>query len=94
MTESMCTINPAKYVRGKISLPGDKSISHRSLIFAAIAKGKSKIRSLNTGVDVLSTIACLQKVGVHFQLGRYTVNVNSPGLFETGKNGLPGVRAA
>ncbi|MDD3807616.1 MAG: 3-phosphoshikimate 1-carboxyvinyltransferase [Candidatus Marinimicrobia bacterium] len=78
----MCTINPAKYVRGKISLPGDKSISHRSLIFAAIAKGKSKIRSLNTGVDVLSTIACLQKVGVHFQLGRYTVNVNSPGLFD------------
>jgi len=80
MIKNTCKIIPAERVRGKISLPGDKSISHRALIFAAIAKGKSKIRYLNKGVDVLSTIACLQKVGVHFQLGRYTVNVKSPGL--------------
>ncbi|HAE87594.1 TPA: 3-phosphoshikimate 1-carboxyvinyltransferase [Candidatus Marinimicrobia bacterium] len=80
MIENTCQITPAERVRGNISLPGDKSISHRALIFAAIARGKSKICHLNTGVDVLSTIACLQKVGVHFQLGRYTVNVKSPGL--------------
>jgi 3-phosphoshikimate 1-carboxyvinyltransferase len=80
MSKDTIQITPIPRVRGKISLPGDKSISHRALIFAAIAKGKSKIRYLNTGVDVLSTIACLQKVGVNFQLGRYTVNVKSPGL--------------
>lgn len=80
MIKNTREITPAGRVRGKISLPGDKSISHRALIFAAIAKGKSKIRYLNTGVDVLSTIACLQKLGVNFQLGRYTVTVKSPGL--------------
>ncbi len=82
MNNNTIQITPATRVRGKISLPGDKSISHRALIFAAIAKGKSKIRNLNTGVDVLSTVACLQKVGVNFQLGRYTVNVKSPGLHD------------
>ncbi|HDT12188.1 MAG TPA: 3-phosphoshikimate 1-carboxyvinyltransferase [Candidatus Marinimicrobia bacterium] len=82
MSNKTIEITPAQRVRGSISLPGDKSISHRALIFAAIARGKSKIRYLNTGVDVLSTVACLQKLGVNFQLGRYTVNIKSPGIHE------------
>lgn len=82
MSKKIIEITPAQRVRGSISLPGDKSISHRALIFAAIARGKSKLRYLNTGVDVLSTVACLQKLGVSFQLGRYTVNIKSPGIHE------------
>ena len=49
-------------------------------MFAAIAKGSSKIKHLNIGADALSTIACLQKLGVDFQLGKFTVDVNSPGI--------------
>ena len=74
------TINSVESVRGQITLPGDKSMSHRALMFAAIAKGKSLIRHLNIGADALSTIACLQKLGVTFELGKFTVQVDSPGI--------------
>lgn len=77
---SIKILHSAESVRGQITLPGDKSMSHRALIFAAIAKGDSKIRHLNIGADVLSTIACLQKIGVDFQLGKFTVLVHSPGI--------------
>ncbi len=73
-------ISSVDSVRGQITLPGDKSISHRALMFAAIAKGRSKIKHLNIGADALSTIACLQKLGVNFQLGKFTVDVDSPGI--------------
>ncbi len=73
-------IEPVDSVRGQITLPGDKSMSHRALMFAAIAKGVSKIKHLNIGADALSTIACLQKLGVNFQLGKFTVDVDSPGI--------------
>lgn len=73
-------ISPVDSVRGQITLPGDKSMSHRALMFAAIAKGSSKIRHLNIGADALSTISCLQKLGVNFQLGKFTVDVDSPGI--------------
>lgn len=74
------TITPVESVRGQITLPGDKSMSHRALMFAAIAKGSSKIKHLNIGADALSTIACLQKLGVDFELGKFTVDVTSPGI--------------
>ncbi len=73
-------IEPVERVRGQITPPGDKSISHRALMFAAIAKGRSKIRHLNIGADALSTVSCLQKLGVNFQLGKFTVDVDSPGF--------------
>ena len=73
-------VEPIDSVRGQITLPGDKSMSHRALMFAAIAKGVSKIKHLNIGADALSTIACLQKLGVNFQLGKFTVDVDSPGI--------------
>ncbi|MBN2781476.1 MAG: 3-phosphoshikimate 1-carboxyvinyltransferase [Candidatus Marinimicrobia bacterium] len=74
------TVSPVESIRGQITLPGDKSMSHRALMFAAIAKGCSKIKHLNIGADALSTIACLQKLGVTFQLGKFTVDVESPGI--------------
>lgn len=73
-------VEPVESVRGQITLPGDKSMSHRALMFAAIAKGASKIKHLNIGADALSTVACLQKLGVDFELGKFTVDVNSPGI--------------
>lgn len=51
-------------VDGEIDLPGDKSISHRALIFAAMAEGISTIDNISDGMDVKSTINCLNQLGV------------------------------
>ena len=58
-------INPASSgVRGEITLPGDKSISHRAVIFAAIARGESRIHNFSGGGDNRSTIHAFQTLGV------------------------------
>ena len=51
-------------IKGEIIFPGDKSISHRALMFAALAKGESRISNLSTGVDVQSTRKCLEDCGI------------------------------
>src|SRR5688572_1043628 len=50
-------------VRGTVRVPGDKSISHRALIFAALAKGKSRISHVLDSADVRSTADCLRALG-------------------------------
>ncbi len=62
-----------------VTVPGDKSISHRSLIFAALADGTSTISHLGTGVDVWSTARVLQQMGVRIESGD-PVKVSSGGL--------------
>jgi 3-phosphoshikimate 1-carboxyvinyltransferase len=58
-------ISPASSgVRGEVTLPGDKSISHRAVIFAAIAQGESRIRNFSGGGDNRSTLGALQTLGV------------------------------
>jgi 3-phosphoshikimate 1-carboxyvinyltransferase len=58
-------IHPASSgVRGEITLPGDKSISHRAVIFAAIARGESRIHNFSGGGDNRSTIHAFQTLGV------------------------------
>jgi 3-phosphoshikimate 1-carboxyvinyltransferase len=54
---------PAGPLRGSASLPGDKSISHRALMLAAMARGRSRIEGLSQGRDVDSTAAALQAMG-------------------------------
>ncbi|HMS25507.1 MAG TPA: 3-phosphoshikimate 1-carboxyvinyltransferase [Acidimicrobiia bacterium] len=56
-----------KSLNGTISLPGDKSISHRAAMFSVIAQGESRITNLSNGGDVASTISCLSALGAHFQ---------------------------
>ncbi|MBZ0270170.1 3-phosphoshikimate 1-carboxyvinyltransferase, partial [bacterium] len=51
-------------LRGRIPLPGDKSLSHRALILAAIAGGRAELTGLNPGEDVASTAAILRALGV------------------------------
>lgn len=58
------TIHRAERLKGKIALPGDKSISHRALMLAAIAEGNTPIANLSYGQDVLSTRRCLEALGV------------------------------
>ena len=51
-------------IRGEIELPGDKSISHRALMFASLAPGESKIENISTGDDIQSTMNCLKVCGI------------------------------
>jgi 3-phosphoshikimate 1-carboxyvinyltransferase len=55
---------PRSGLRGEVSLPGDKSISHRALILGAIADGTSTLRGLSQGEDVGSTARCMRALGV------------------------------
>src|SRR5438552_18257295 len=54
----------ARALRGRLRLPGDKSISHRALLFAAIATGPSALTNLSTGDDVRATRRALEALGV------------------------------
>ncbi|HKB18303.1 MAG TPA: 3-phosphoshikimate 1-carboxyvinyltransferase, partial [Candidatus Dormibacteraeota bacterium] len=63
----IATVRPARKLEGAITLPGDKSISHRALILGAIASGESHVRGLSTGADVLSTASCLRSLGVEIE---------------------------
>src|SRR5579884_3138505 len=56
-------VNPAKAVHGVVSLPGDKSISHRYAMLASIAEGPSSIANYSTGADCQSTLACMAALG-------------------------------
>lgn len=57
-------IKPAKNLVGSIRLPGDKSISHRYAMLAALAQGTTRLRNFSTGADCASTLACLRLLGV------------------------------
>jgi len=56
-------IRPAKNVLGALRLPGDKSISHRYAILAAIAAGTTRLANFSTGADCCSTVGCVQQLG-------------------------------
>ncbi len=62
-----------------IELPGDKSLSHRALIFASMAQGQSRIRSLGTGQDIVTSATVLGALGVEFTVDDGAVLVTSPG---------------
>lgn len=61
-------INPARRLQGEIAVPGDKSISHRAVMFGAIAEGITEIDGFLMGEDCLSTIDCFSKMGIEIDL--------------------------
>jgi 3-phosphoshikimate 1-carboxyvinyltransferase len=60
---STFTVTGGRPLRGRITVPGDKSISHRALIFAALAEGTSVVRGLSDGDDVARTRSAIQAMG-------------------------------
>ena len=64
--------NKINGLRGEVSIPGDKSISHRSVMFGSLAKGTTRITGFLQGADCLSTISCFQKMGVSIENLGYT----------------------
>ena len=57
----------AKGLRGSLRVPGDKSISHRSIIFGSLAKGVTKVHDILRGEDVLSTMQVFREMGVQIE---------------------------
>ncbi len=66
-SDSHVVVRPARNVRGAVSLPGDKSISHRYAMLAALAEGKSRLENYSSGADCASTLACLRLLGVKWE---------------------------
>ena len=60
----------ARRIKGRIGLPGDKSISHRTALIAALSAGSSEISNFSTAQDCASTLACLQQLGVSVEFDR------------------------
>ncbi|GKU80999.1 3-phosphoshikimate 1-carboxyvinyltransferase [Niallia sp. NCCP-28] len=67
-------------LQGEILVPGDKSISHRSVMFGAIANGRTTVTNFLMGDDCLSTISCFQKLGVHIDVQEDKVIIEGNGL--------------
>lgn len=67
-------------LHGKLTIPGDKSISHRAVMFGALAQGTTRITHFLEGADCLSTISCFQAMGIHIQKNKDEVLVKGKGL--------------
>jgi len=67
-------------LKGEVTIPGDKSVSHRSVMFGSIAKGTTEIQHFLQGADCLSSIACFQKMGVAIENHGNQVLVHGNGL--------------
>ena len=78
--EAVSAINAASTVRGRIDVPGDKSITHRALLLNALAQGGARIRGAGLGGDCRSSIACLQGLGVGVRLEGGQLTLESPGI--------------
>src|SRR6266849_10787623 len=65
--DSSVIISPAKNISGSIRLPGDKSISHRYAMLAAIAEGTTRLENFSTGMDCTSTLNCLRALGCEWE---------------------------
>jgi 3-phosphoshikimate 1-carboxyvinyltransferase len=94
---SVTTITPARRLQGRLRVPGDKSISHRYAMLAALAEGPSRLTHFAPGADCQSTLACLRQLGVDVEegpagmvtvLGRGLGHLRSPsGPLDAGNSG-------
>ena len=73
-------LQPVSHLRGEVTVPGDKSISHRSVMFGSIAKGTTEIHNFLKGADCLSTISCFRHMGIEIETGDTAVTVHGKGL--------------
>ncbi|PYS81886.1 MAG: 3-phosphoshikimate 1-carboxyvinyltransferase [Acidobacteria bacterium] len=81
-------IAPAKRLRGRLSVPGDKSISHRAALIAALARGRTRITNFSTSADCASTLGALRALGVSVKRDGPVVHVEGAGT----KDGPPNFR--
>lgn len=67
-------------LKGTVRVPGDKSISHRSIMFGALAEGTTQVTNFLKGADCLSTIACFQKMGIEIVHDGEEIQIHGRGL--------------
>ena len=67
-------------LKGTVSVPGDKSISHRCIMFGSIANGTTEIHNFLKGADCLATIRCFQSMGINIEETDHTITVHGKGL--------------
>lgn len=93
---SVRKITPGNHLRGELTVPGDKSISHRAVMLGSIAQGTTEITNFLKGADCLSTIRCFRQMGVSIEEkpdcilvhGRGLRGLTSPdGTLNTGNSG-------
>ena len=81
MTEK---VSPSRAIHGAISVPGDKSISHRYAMLTSLAEGDSQIHNYSTGADCQSTLACMSALGIEHEFsngdGRRVLTVHGKGV--------------
>lgn len=74
-------IRKMKSVKGEITVPGDKSISHRAVMLGSIAAGTTEISHFLKGADCLATIDCFQKMGIDIDVSENKILVHGKGLY-------------
>ncbi len=67
-------------LKGTVTIPGDKSISHRSVMFGALANGTTKVTNFLRGADCLSTIACFRKLGIEIEETADEILIHGKGI--------------
>jgi 3-phosphoshikimate 1-carboxyvinyltransferase len=67
-------------MKGRLHLPGDKSISHRVAIVSALAQGQARIENFSTSEDCSRTLSCLAQLGVHIERDKQSVLIEGVGL--------------
>jgi len=73
-------IHPAKALSGSVQMPGDKSISHRYAMLAALAEGTSELRNFAAAADCHSTLGCMKSLGADVKVDGTTIHVTGHGL--------------
>jgi 3-phosphoshikimate 1-carboxyvinyltransferase len=86
---SSLTINPAQSLRGVIALPGDKSVTHRAIMLASLAQGRSHISGYCRGEDCLNTMRAFQAMGIEIQESPERLDVQGKGLWGLRESDVP-----
>ncbi|MBQ2663189.1 MAG: 3-phosphoshikimate 1-carboxyvinyltransferase [Clostridia bacterium] len=74
-------IKKIKFARGILTVPGDKSISHRAVMLGSLASGTTEITGFLQGADCLSTIDCFRNMGINIDVNGENVTVRGNGLY-------------
>lgn len=67
-------------LKGELTIPGDKSISHRAIMLGSLAEGTTEISNFLQGADCLSTMECFQNMGIHMENKNGTITIYGNGL--------------
>lgn len=80
MRETMKITTQTRPLKGELLIPGDKSISHRAVMFGSLAEGTTEVTHFLEGADCLSTIACFQSMGIEIERQKERILIRGKGL--------------